>query len=518
MYIMSNPEFCYETCTNFLRDVYDKYPEHLHPKIVEFVKKELPYKLDGCISRIERIKDLEAGADAFINEFLINSERKFMYIGKSDIFIEYDGKQFKLVNESEILHEILTGLTEEKSLHDWKHKIKNMIVKKIKDTNMFHTIPESYTIQQVLSHMTPLLFKTKEEAKYFLSVIGDNIQKKSQSKIHLLDIKSKDFITALSDNLFSYFKNKYHIDTTFKYAWYDHPYSNCRIISFNPAVSNKNCWNTFIKYHILDILAVAVHYSNRFESSDNYIQTLTPTEQINKILFLKQNTEQDIIEQFKIQNLEIVNNADAIITQKEIHYLWKRFLVDCEIPSVIFLSKLNTVLSNTLSYDAGREVYTGVTSKHLNSSVYLRKFWTENMISSEGDEIEVDDLYDIYKSWLIWNSKNDLINESGFIAILEHFYDVGLDNGKYLQNFKCKLWDKRKEITTILDDLKITYKFSPECYEKSMDTIYTDYCSRCKSKFGFRVINKHEFERYIRKLIPTEYIKRKRILNDYWIT
>lgn len=182
MYIMSNPEFCYETCTNFLRDVYDKYPEHLHPKIVEFVKKELPYKLDGCISRIERIKDLEAGADAFINEFLINSERKFMYIGKSDIFIEYDGKQFKLVNESEILHEILTGLTEEKSLHDWKHKIKNMIVKKIKDTNMFHTIPESYTIQQVLSHMTPLLFKTKEEAKYFLSVIGDNIQKSLRVK------------------------------------------------------------------------------------------------------------------------------------------------------------------------------------------------------------------------------------------------------------------------------------------------------------------------------------------------
>ena len=502
-----------------LKEIYIKYANsNLDLKILEFIKRELPERLDAHIKRMERQDKLEKGTEAFINEFLINSSVKYMYIAKSDIFVKYDTIQFTLVNESEILHDILTRVSNNKALQPWKYKIKNMIMKKIKDTSLFTTIPESHTIQQILSHITPLLLSTKEEAKYFLSVIGDNILKKLPDNIHLVDIKAKDFITSLSDNIFSYFKNKYHIDTTIKYAWHDHLYSNCRIINFNKAASSTNCWNTFVKYHILDIMAVAVYYSNRFENSDNYALHNANTEYMENILYLKDHNEASLIDVFMEENLLRVNDEAVTITVKEMHYLWKKFLADKKLPSVIFMSQVTIRLAQSLTLHDG--LYIGATSKHLSYSEILRQFWRDYMIEEDGEEIEVSELYAIFITRMKQVSKEQMtyISEKTFISVLEHYYEIKLIDDKNVKNYKCLLWDKKEEIKTVIDDLKIAYKFSPDCFEKSIDILYNDYCARCKTKFNYRVTNKQEFEKYINQIIPDKYIIRKRILNDYWNT
>ena len=91
-----------DTSIAALTEIYKNYSDpRIHNKILEFIKRELPERLDIYINRIERIEGLEKGADAFINEFLINSDTKYTYITKPNIFIEYSGRQFKLVNESE---------------------------------------------------------------------------------------------------------------------------------------------------------------------------------------------------------------------------------------------------------------------------------------------------------------------------------------------------------------------------------------------------------------------------------
>ncbi len=239
---------------------------------------------------------------------------------------------------------------------------------------------------------------------------------------------------------------------------------------------------------------------------------------MSNIMYLQNNKEEDIIQKFITDSLLLVNDDTATITSKEIHYLWKRFLMEKRLPSVIFLSQLTEKLSKVLSYNSALDIYTGITSKSLSSSEILRNFWEESMVEEEHEEIEIADLYSIYKDWLNGNSKPLPVSECGFIAILEHFYDIILTDNKYIKNYKCLLWDKKQEIITILEELKITYKFSPECFEKSMDIIYTDYCNRCKTKFNYRVSNKQEFEKYIRQIIPAKFIIRKRILNDYWMT
>lgn len=503
-----------------LKSIYERYSDvAVHAKILEFIKTELPERLDAYIERIQRQEQLVLGTEAFINEFLINSETKYMYIAKSAIFVKYDGIEFKLVNESDILHKILTRVSKKKILIPWKYKITNMIMKRIKDTSLFTTIPESQTIQKVLGYLTPLLLSTKEEAKYFLTIMGDNILKKLQGNIHLINLKAKEFIKSLSDNIFSYFKNKYHIDTTIKYSWYDHPYSTCRILNFNDSVGNNSYWTTFVKYHILDIMAVAVHYSNRFGNSDKYALNVSNNIAIANIMCLTNQDEDTLLERFIESNILKVDDKSACISMKEIHYLWKKFLADNNLPSVVFMSQLKIKLSPLLELDANNDQFIGITGKYLGSSQHLREFWRDNMIYEIGEEIEVTELFTIYKNWLALYHKDETQknSEKTFVFILEHFNEITL-NVKSIKNYKCLLWNKRDELTTILNDLKITYKFSPDYYEKSIDQIYMDYCTRCTSKFNYRIINKKEFVKYINQIIPEKYIIRKRILNEFWST
>ena len=146
--------------------VYKTYntPE-LHDKILEFLQKDLPDKMESYLEKKRRFENLELSSSAYINDFLVNSEMNYMYIPNSEIFISYNGENFKLINESDILYEILSGISSHKELMPWKYKIKNLIMKAIKEKNLFDIIPESYTIQFVLNHITPLLLDTKEESK-----------------------------------------------------------------------------------------------------------------------------------------------------------------------------------------------------------------------------------------------------------------------------------------------------------------------------------------------------------------
>lgn len=505
----------FENVVCVLKNIYSEYKDTVSDqKIIEFIQKELPERLDSHIERTQRYEKLELGTEAFINEFLINSDTKYMYIDKSNIFIKYDGSEFKLVNESDILHNILTGISHSKILLPWKYKIKNMIIKKIKETSLFNTIPESKTIQTILNNFTPFIFNTKEESKYFLTVLGDNVLKKKQDNVYLIDIKAKDFITALSDNIFGYFKNKYHIDTTIKYSWYEHPYKNCRIIDFNDTIQNTSGWNTFVKYHILDIMAIAVHYSNRFECADKFAESVIHNPNILKARYLIDNDENSILKDFIQNNILKIEDTTTKISINEMHYLWKRYLSNKGIPSVVFMSHLDRKLSKYIPLVG--EHYIGVTSVYLGNSEQLRDFWSDYMEFDKDEEIEITELYNIYKEWSIENGKVTSIIEKGFLSILEHFYAITLNDYKYIKNYRCLLWNKKEEMQIILNDLKITYKFSPDCFEKSIDVVYKDYCLRCKTKFNYKAINKHEFKKYINQIIPDKYIIRNRILNDYW--
>ena len=126
--------------------------------------------------RISRINELTLEQDNFYKVFL--SKHQYFYMPYNNIFYEYDGKTYKIIKEDDIHHHLLSTITDEGKLMAWKHKTKQNIIKQIKERSLFKSVPETYTIQNVLSFLNTV-FETKTETKYFLTIIGDCILRKN---------------------------------------------------------------------------------------------------------------------------------------------------------------------------------------------------------------------------------------------------------------------------------------------------------------------------------------------------
>ena len=507
-----------------LKEIYKIYENNnkVNDKVYDFIDKELPERMNLYLQREHRKERLEKKSEQYINDFLRISDVYYFYISVSNIFIVYDGKTNKLINENIILHKILTSISNNKEIIPWKYKIKNSIMKRIREQTIFQLIPESYTIQYILTQFTSILFKTKEEAKYFLTVLGDNILKKKTKLIHLVDAKSKDFIKSIQEYMYPYFKNTYHINTTFKYKYYEHDYIQCRIITFNLAVSIPIYWNTFIKPHILDIMSVAVHYSKRYQCADNYLtHNALDVDIYNNIFYLKDRTEEQIIDNFlKEFIVKVPKHSNLMIHWRELYYLWKSFLKEHNLPSIMFIKQLKMILNKKLEYNEKDDTYMHITSPVLSYVSNLQKFWNDTIIVGEIDEFEISELCNIYDKWLKNEGfkKDKTMNETVMIFILEHFYEITVQNNKYIQGIKCILWDKQEDMNVVINELKITYKFSPELYERSIQSIYPDYCSYAqKILHHSNIVSKQYFTKYIHQVIPEKYIQGNKISNDYWL-
>lgn len=498
-----------------LYNIYDD--DECREKLLEFIQKDLNEKMLTFWERRERLENLKKLSDSYINDFLENNDIQYFYISNSEIFICYNNETFKLINESEILHQILTGISKNKTLLPWKQKVKTSIMKIIKEKNIFDIIPESHTIQYVLDQITPLLLQTKNEAKYFLTILGDNILKKNYDLIHIVNNRSKDFITTLEENVYHYFKNYYHVNTTFKFNWHDHEYKKCRILNFNKSVKNSSYWRTFIKYHILDIISVAVHYSKRYGNSDEYILSKKDDyPSLQNILYLSYTSKNDIINDFINKSIIKVENKDVFMTFNEILYTWKIYLKNKNLPNVIFQREIKELLNNKLLNKD--ENYLGITSSYQGIIQNLSQFWRENIIKDD-NEFEISELCDIYKRWLKINKiKSDIIEEDNILTLIKHFFKVEIEENKIIKNINCKLWNKIDEMSIVIGDIKISYNFSPGMFNKSIQSIYEEYCTRAKNKFNFNIVSKKYFEKYITKIIPEKYLIRRLISNEFWIS
>jgi hypothetical protein len=498
-----------------LDNILSTYGEEHHSKILDYLKKELPERLKLQKKRDEKLQILQKDAAQFVSEFTTDSDIKYMYIQKSNQFIKYDGESYSTINESILLHKILSNLSNKRELMQWKYKIKNNIIKIIKETSVFDLIPESNTIQQVLNGFMKMLFHTKLETRYFLTLLGDNILKKNQNLIHLINPQIKPLVTVMEDYIYNYFQGKYHINTTFKYSWHEHEYKNCRCLNFKPIIDLQKLKN-FVKHNILNIVAVSVHYSKRYNMSDAVLKrSRTDKNVVNTILYTVNETDDTIVTKF-INDLFESTNCFKTITFKEIMYLWKIFLKNNNIPNIMFSNTLKSKLQSRYEYSENNDHFTGITSGLLKKTKELCDFWNNFIEDDPTDIMEISDLCDIYNEWLTCEN-GDGLNESEMLSIIKHFYDIKHKNN-IIVGIKCSLWDKKGEIETVLNDIKEYNKISPYNDDKQIELLYNDYSKLCDEKFNYRIVSKQCFKKYIIGLIPNKYIIKNRISKDYWST
>jgi len=302
----------YIAIVNQLFEKYDSNP-YMKSRLEQHLKK-LPLSLELEDStnqkRILRTTHLTNEQCQFTQIFLYNN--KYYYLPTSECFYHYDNKTYRTIKEDVILHNLLSSIRKEGQLTDWKYKVKIQVMKKIKERNLFHSIPESYTIQRVLNTLCPSIFSDRLQAKYFLTVLGDNILKKNPELIFISKPKSRKYLQELDNvmyNLTGINSNVHNFVTKFHDSY---QYSQCRLVKMNNTLPIE-LWKEMLIERGLDIVCVAVHYSRRYECSDNYILGINNNNNNNNnellkyTLTLKNSTLTDIINRFREQYIQSHN-------------------------------------------------------------------------------------------------------------------------------------------------------------------------------------------------------------------
>ena len=494
-----------------LTGLYEKYKTSPNTisKLEYYINTQLPALLDKYYEHEKQRLFLEKESKKYINNFLTDPNQQFFYISATDTFIHYDGENYQFINEDDLWIIILNDITEKGILIEWKQKIKNAIIKSIKEQSLFNTIPESATVQYVINFFTPTLFNTKEDVKHFMALIGDNVLNKKLDLYYFVPIQSKLFFDTLESMCQYNFKSKLNITYTVRYRYRGEDYSNSRLIYFTKSIQNKSCWLSFLKDNLFNFLVVCCHYSTRYVNADKYVDKRNITFK-NKIYYLKNNTKEEFIDKF-LHKMTVKEEAGQIHI-KDMFYLWKMYLKQETLPNMIYKAEVENILREKI--DNVNSFFTGIKSNYLNNTKIVQKFWNQSINKDLGEELEISELHTLISKWAE-DANIDIIdfNEDTLKDIIAHFYDdITIENEKFLIGISCNYWDKQADMLEAFQ-----HKFN-----KPIDrdiTIYESYVMFCKyinNQGKILTVSKKYYYKYIDKVIPEQYIKDGRILLAYW--
>ena len=505
-------------CVDAIKTLMEKYKDddyiiqRIYSHIVMYLPNTLENESKNHEKRINRNNYLTEEHQIFIQIFL--SKHKYYYLSNNNFFFEYDGEKYMIIKEDDIIHKLLSSISKDRVLVDWKYKTKMNVIKQIKERSLFTSIPESDTIQKILNILYPSFFTSKNLVKYFLTIIGDNILKKNNSHIYLVSSKMKQFLNEIDSislatigntNTTSNFMTKYHEN---------HSYENCRLIKINENFSIE-VWRELLKKYGLDLLCVAVHYSKRYENSDKFIEIKADEEMNSYVNYLKNTCQQNIVSDFCSKY--IVEASDEFTMDwKHIHFIWKQFLSTYSLPNVIYSNTLKNLLKDKYNlYDDKYDIFIGITSKHLPIHSDFIKFFENTISISENidinnankkivfiNELELDELASLFKIWAKENNNNIMsngnISEENILKILIHFFpSIEIVEDKYILNITTKLWDKLSDINKSFEYIKEKLILDKNLTFITFDEAYNYYYKFCKiNSFKF-IVSKRYFEKYL---------------------
>ena len=533
-----------ESLTSIIKELVSKYQDNptIFNKLIQHVE-QLPELLENThttiIEREKRKNKLESESELFIQKFLHN--HKYYYHPPSELFFQYrDNYKYYVAKEDDVQHAILSTISANKTLMDWKHKLKVTILKKIKERDVFSCIPESETIQAVINRLYPSVCNNREKAKYILTVLGDALLKKC-NHTYFITSKSKPFFKELS-NLSCMLFGSANLFNVFKVKYYEHKYSECRIIDTLDEINLENWSQYFKQNNALDLFCVAAHYSQRYDNADTFLSEHCKDSALKKYAFyLKDKDESQMIDIFYEQNIE--KSEDCSISWKNMLYLWKHFIDAERIPNVFFSSTLKSKMIEKFNYDGHSDMFLDCTSKILPTVSKFIQFWNESIevlddsytLDGLGDlcgnveELEIDELCSLFT-----HHTKSSITEKHVIDLIKHYYpDVTIEDDKYLLNTRCKLWNKKQEIIDFIKKYNSIYDNKTKSnsiidnenmsdydnsYDSSNNNIYTEeipinelyhYYCKCKNKF---ITSKRYFERFIKEeselyIVENSFIK-----------
>jgi hypothetical protein len=332
-------------------------------------------------SNIDRIQLLINKQTIFIEKYL--SENVYFYTQHNNCFYEYKNNHYNQMHYDDVIYKILSALRREPIVKFWKYKTQKKILTQIKKKHLYNSIPSVITQESIIKTIVPSLFNTKNNAKYFLTIIGDIIQKKIINEKFLISKKTKQIIYNLSNILFNtigvttinkYFVSKYHIN---------HGFNNYRLFTngTNDNIGQKINYNTL---NVIDFICVSCYYSNLYNNSDNYVMNHSNNDFKKYTLYLKNKTPNKLINSFCKKYFIINDNVIENNTNDEdatnnikwscMYKLWKEYLNSLKMSNIIYSDYLKITLSNILNYDKNTDTFLNISY----TPFYLSKIKNKN--------------------------------------------------------------------------------------------------------------------------------------------
>lgn len=547
--------------------LYEKYQDnpYMLSKTRHLLCNQLTNMLDNILKTHEtqqqHFEVMSIEKTAFVESFL--NSNQYFYNSSTDSFFFYDGLHYIHIKEDDLLCTILTSISQGRQLMSWKQKTRMNIIKRIKETTILKSVPESETIQFVIELLCPAFFASKNEVKYFLSILGDSIFKKNTHLFHFIKPCAKNFIHYLNELANTYIGT--NIYNTFKYKYHEHEYTNCRMVLVNDCIKNDVLWKSILGNYALDILCVASHYSTRYIDSDSFIMNYCNEVVLqDKVFYLHKREYGDMIKQFVFAYLQlprstvsgltdarsrsgsaelavesiastIVSESTINMSWKNMQFLWKHYLDSLNLPAIMFQQTLKQLVTEHLKdyYCQDTDMFKGVFSKYLPFIQKFMQFWDETIIEDvlESD-FEVEELSLVFKQWSTNRSDSGLsMSDRQILDIVGYYYPtVAIDQDKYLHHIRCTLWDKQMDIQLAIDDMRnILYNqylvsstmFTQssnidDCYCNTSNTsIYDMYIHYCKYYSGRLIVSKLYFDKYILEHYA-EYVVDLTMLSGQW--
>ena len=420
------------------------------------------------------------------------------YNKTSQLYYHYINGDFISLNEDNLLYLVLEFISNNVLPIDTKQKIilRNKIIKQIKDNNIYETIPDSKTIQTILSLLNETLFLKKAYSKCFLITVGRIILQKKVDNDFLIFTRAnmKSFLSELNKNISIYFCNT-NVFNFFKFKFtQDHSQSNIKKYVLPCTKINSN--NIRIaEQEYINMIIVAIYYYNRYNTIDNYLESENILFHVKESITYLYTDKVKIVKQFVDEH--IIKEEKQSIQQKQLIFLWKKFTYEKDIFVNSFTSyndfilELFDYLKTDCDKNNNNNILCGYYSLDLPYVDDFKSFWNTNFSFCEDEtNFEINEILFLYNKFS--KIKKNNLNEALIKLIIQCFYPMyELVGNKMINGIKCSLWDKKTELDHFIESQNINV-------EDNLNLIYKKYVSTTKNEYR---ISKDYLQHYIKKLI-----------------
>ena len=397
------------------------------------------------------------------------------------IYFKQDNIQFTYANEDTITYDILMTLQKLYPTISTANKIniKRNVLRRIKNNSYEDIIPESNSIQHIIKYLTPIIFESREQSKYFLTFIGDLILRKNKNQnmkcfIVNCDTNFRTFLYQLNKyiNLFIYNMN---IFNNIKVRFYHHDTKNANILYLNNNL-DYSYFNKDTSFYITFIF-ICIYHSNKYESSIRYLEQYSDSESIEYITSLHTLNKEALLQNF--WNDSIFEKKNSCMKENTILFIWKKYLKTQKLPIYLIYHQnivdlFNNIYEKQTKQKCQDSIYHNISSFEIPEIENFLKFW-EDSISNDDHEkyLEVEEIQYFLKQYLKEHGlslhSKYFSHQQNILDIIQHYFpDIKCQDSKYIHGLRLKMWDKRNEV--------IQYKEVVGFSSDKLDKIYNQYC------------------------------------------